>query len=191
MKIQFASFAAAAIVAILSPLSGCSDAPEDPDDTSTSSSAAGSTSAASSGSGTGGSDSSGQGSGSVTSSASAGGTGGGDPGVAPTFETMKFVIQNASCFGAGCHNDEMNPLDLQIDAELRTRLVTHVSENCGNLPVVNPGKPEESALIKILKGPCGETMRMPLECVNDGDAKCVPPSYIEALSQWIADGALE
>ncbi|WP_437723788.1 hypothetical protein [Sorangium sp. So ce861] len=104
---------------------------------------------------------------------------------------MKFVIENASCFGAGCHNDEMNPLDLQIDGELRTRLTTHVSANCGNLPIVNPGKPEESALIKILKEPCGETPRMPLECVNDGDAKCVPPNYIEALSQWIADGALE
>ncbi|KYF96887.1 hypothetical protein BE20_58875 [Sorangium cellulosum] len=104
---------------------------------------------------------------------------------------MKFVIENASCFGAGCHNDEMNPLNLKVDAELRTRLTTHVSKNCGNIPVVNPGKPEESALIKILEGPCGETMRMPLGCVNDGDANCVPPSYIEALSQWIADGALE
>ncbi|AUX37683.1 hypothetical protein SOCE836_099130 [Sorangium cellulosum] len=104
---------------------------------------------------------------------------------------MKFVIENASCFGAGCHNDEMNPLDLQVNAELRTRLTSHVSENCGNLLIVNPGKPEESALIKILKGPCGDTPRMPLECVNDGDAKCVPPNYIEAISQWIADGALE
>ncbi|WP_438029856.1 hypothetical protein [Sorangium sp. So ce233] len=85
----------------------------------------------------------------------------------------------------------MNPLDLKVDEELRTRLTSHVSRNCGDMLIVNPGKPEESALIKILKEPCGTTPRMPIECVNDGDAKCVPPDYIEALTQWIADGALE
>ncbi|XXX75931.1 hypothetical protein WMF30_50605 [Sorangium sp. So ce134] len=104
---------------------------------------------------------------------------------------MKFVIENVTCFGAGCHNDDMNPLDLRVDEELHARLTSHVSRNCGNLPIVNPGNPQESALIKILTGPCGTTPRMPPECVNDGDAKCVPDDYIQAITQWIADGALE
>ncbi|WP_437731322.1 hypothetical protein [Sorangium sp. So ce1335] len=188
MKLRLSSFIAAAIVAILSPLAGCSD---NPDDTGVG--------------GAGGSDGSGGSGGGVTSVGTTGstsastsatsGTGGGSTGtgneIAPTFATVKSVIQMASCFGAGCHNDEMNPLDLQIDEELRARMVSHISEACGGIPIVNPGKPEESALIKILKGPCGDTPRMPIECVNEGDAKCVPDDYIQAMAQWIADGALE
>jgi hypothetical protein len=64
-----------------------------------------------------------------------------------------------------------------------------ISKNCGNFPVVNPGKPQESAIVKILKGPCGTTPRMPIDCVDDGDSKCVPPEYIAAITQWIANGA--
>ncbi|WP_433936462.1 hypothetical protein AB3662_17440 [Sorangium cellulosum] len=190
MKLRISSFIAAAIVAVLSPLAGCSDTPDDTGAGGAGGSDSGSTS-------TSGSTSSSVGSGGAGStSASSGGDGGGGStgsgnGVAPTFETVKFVIERTSCFGAGCHNDDLNPLDLMVDGELRTRLTTHISENCGNIPIVNPGKPEESALVKILKEPCGDTPRMPIECVNDGDAKCVPPDYIEAIAQWIADGAQE
>ncbi|WP_437960473.1 hypothetical protein WME76_13055 [Sorangium sp. So ce119] len=190
MKLRISSFIAAATVAILSPLAGCSDTPEDTGAGGAGGSDSGSTS-------TSGSTSSSVGSGGAGStSASSGGDGGGGStgsgnAVAPTFDTVKFVIERTSCFGAGCHNDDLNALDLKVDGELRTRLTTHISENCGNLPIVNPGKPEESALVKILKEPCGDTPRMPIECVNDGDAKCVPPDYIEAIEQWIADGAQE
>lgn len=181
MKYRSSSFIAAAIVAVLSPLAGCSDTPDD-------------TGAGGAGGG-GGSDSSvssGSPAGSTSSSTSGvgGSTGSGNE-IPPTFATVQFVIQSASCFGAGCHNDEMNPLDLQLNEELHTRLTTHISKNCGDLPIVNPGKPDESAFIKILKGPCGATPRMPIECVNDGDAKCVPNEYIDAIAQWIADGATE
>lgn len=109
--------------------------------------------------------------------------------VAATFETLRFVIMQAPCLGAGCHNDEQNPLNLRLDDELHARLTTRVSEHCGNLPVVNPGKPAESALVAILKGPCGPTPRMPLGCVADADGTCLPPEYIAAIERWIADGA--
>lgn len=190
MKLRLSSFIAAAIVAILSPLSGCAETPDDTGGGGTGGSDAGSTSASgstSSGVGSGGSG----GTGSTSVSTGGGGSTGSGSGIEPTFETVKFVIENVTCFGAGCHNDELNPLDLQIDGQLHMRLTSHISKNCGNIPVVNPGNPQESALIKILEGPCGSTPRMPLECVNDGDAKCVPDDYIQALTQWIADGALE
>jgi hypothetical protein len=80
-------------------------------------------------------------------------------------------------------------LNLRVDDELHTRLTTRISANCGNIPVVNPGKPDESALVKILKGPCGPTARMPLGCVDDQDATCIPADYIAAIEQWIAIGA--
>ncbi|WP_437852492.1 hypothetical protein [Sorangium sp. So ce363] len=188
MKFRFSSFIAAAFVAILSPLPGCSDDPDDTGAGGAGGTEAGSTSAsvsASSAVGSGGSG--GAGSTSASTGGDGGSTGSGS-GQEPTFETLQFVIQNA-CFGAGCHNDDMNPLNLMVDGELHMRVSSHVTKNCGDL--VDTENPEESALIKILKGPCGGTPRMPLECVNDGDAKCIPPDYIEALTQWIADGAQE
>ncbi|MGK4007361.1 hypothetical protein WMF31_32365 [Sorangium sp. So ce1036] len=206
MKCRLSSFIAAAIVAILSPLAGCT---ETPDDTGAGGAGGSGASVGSGGSGaSGGSEGSGGsgGSGGPTGSTSAGTGGGGGAGggsgstgsgdeIPPTFETVKFVIENVTCFGAGCHNDEQNPLDLRVDGELHARLTSHISKNCGNIPIVNPGKPEESALIKILKGPCGvppqDTPRMPPDCLNDGDSKCVPDNYMQALTQWIADGAQE
>ncbi|CAN97086.1 MULTISPECIES: hypothetical protein [Sorangium] len=190
MKLRFSSFIAAAFVAILSPLSGCSDDPDDTGAGGAGGTDAGSTSAsvsASSAVGSGGAGGAGSTSASTGTGGDGGSTGSGS-GQAPTFETLQYVVQNA-CWGAGCHNDEMNPLDLMIDGELHTRVSSHVTKNCGNL--IDTGNPEESGLIRILKGPCGGTPRMPLECVSDGDAACIPPDYIEALTQWIADGAQE
>ena len=109
--------------------------------------------------------------------------------VPATFETFKFVVTEVPCFGAGCHNDEQNPLNLQVDDQLYTRVTSGISVKCGNLPIVNPGNPQESAIVKILKGPCGSTPRMPLGCLEDQDANCVPAEYIAAIEQWIAAGA--
>ncbi|WP_437324763.1 hypothetical protein [Sorangium sp. So ce381] len=188
MKLRISSFIVVAFVAVLSPLPGCSDDPDDTgaggaggtDASSTSASVSTSSAVGSGGSG-------GAGSTSASTGGDGGSTGSGSE-IEPTFETLQFVIQNA-CFGAGCHNDDMNPLNLMIDGELHARVSSHTTKNCGDL--IDPGNPEESGLIKILKGPCGATPRMPLECVNEGDSKCIPPDYIEALTQWIADGAQE
>ncbi|WP_437603933.1 hypothetical protein [Sorangium sp. So ce590] len=188
MKPRLSSFIAAAIIAILSPLPGCAETPDDTGGGGTGGSDPGSTSASgstSSGVGAGGSG----GAGSTSASTGGGGSTGSGSEIEPTFETVKFVIENVTCFGAGCHNDDMNPLDLMINEELHTTITSHMSKNCG--PLVNLGNPQESALVKVLKGPCGSTPRMPLECVNDEDQACVPPDYIEAITQWIADGALE
>jgi hypothetical protein len=120
--------------------------------------------------------------------ATAGDSGGGNT-VDATFDTLKFVVEQAPCFGAGCHNDDQNRLDLRLDAELYTRITTLVSANCGDIPIVTPGNPEASALVKILKGPCGPTPRMPLGCIEDDDAMCIPAEYVAAIEQWIASGA--
>jgi len=110
--------------------------------------------------------------------------------IPPTFETLKYVISQVPCLGAGCHNDPVNPLDLQLTDQLYTNLTTRISESCGNIPVVTPFEPEQSALVKILKGPCGEVGRMPFGCVeNEFEDSCLPDIYIAAIEQWVADGA--
>lgn len=120
--------------------------------------------------------------------AGGGGSGGsGGAGLAPTFATVKSIIQ-MSCFGGLCHDLPENPLQLKVDDKLYTTLTTHMTETCGI--VVKPGMPQDSALVKLLKGPCNGTDRMPFNmCFNDGDEGCVSPEEIAAIEQWIASGA--
>jgi hypothetical protein len=132
--------------------------------------------------------------GSSSGGASGGSTSGGSGGAmipGPNFDTVKFVIENVTCFGGLCHDLAENRLNLrvnQMNPDLHTRLTTHMTKECGKL--VNTANPAESALVKILKGPCGATPRMPSDgCMEDGDVKCVPPNFIDAIQQWIAAGA--
>lgn len=115
----------------------------------------------------------------------AAGSGGSTP--QPTFEGVKAMIQS-SCFGGLCHDLAEHPLKLKIDDALYTTLTTYSTKHCG--PLVKVGSPQESALVKLLKGPCGETERMPYgKCLQDGDEGCVSPQTIAALEQWIMNGA--
>ena len=95
---------------------------------------------------------------------------------------------SAPCHAAGGMAPPDNPLTLQDTPALYATMTSYVASACGNIKLVNPGKPDESALIKILQGPCGAVPRMPYMC--SGEA-CIPDDYIAALSQWIANCAPE
>jgi hypothetical protein len=125
------------------------------------------------------------------------GSGGVSGAIPPTFDTVKLVLGGGGaitqCAAAPCHAvggmaPPGNPLTLQNTPDLYANMTSYVAKDCGNLKLVNPGKPEESALLKILKGPCGAVPRMPYMC--SGEA-CIPDDYIAALSQWIANCAPE
>lgn len=114
-----------------------------------------------------------------------------------TFETVKTAFLGFgavdSCASAACHGANglappSKPLTLQNDANLYRNMTTYISHACGDIPLVNPGKPNESALIKILSGPCGTTVRMPFGCV---DEHCYDADLMGAISQWIANCAPE
>lgn len=136
--------------------------------------------------------------GSVTITTTGGGTTGGAE-IAATFETavIVFTTNQPTCTSADCHGGHPGAIDLRPDEELYERLTTTSSEVCGNL-IVNPGSPDQSALVQVLTTGCGNVApqcsigtecipRMPLECTEGFD--CIPPNYIEALRQWIANGA--
>ncbi len=123
-----------------------------------------------------------------------GGSGGiADPAIPATFETVKFVLQgtNPPCVASDCHGSGTHhALSLAVDDQLHSTLTTHVSAACGDLPLVTPGDPQQSALLSILRGPCGEIPRMPNGCVEDEfGSTCVPDEYIAAIEEWIAGGA--
>lgn len=123
--------------------------------------------------------------GSANGGSANGGSGGGA--IEPTFAMLQGVIK-MSCFGGVCHDLPEHPLHLTLDDKLYTTLTTHMTKHCG--VVVKPGSPQDSALVKLLKGPCNGTDRMPYnKCVEDTDEGCVRPEYIAAIEAWIAKGA--
>ena len=138
-------------------------------------------------------------SGAAVSGNGAAGAAGGDSGIPATFDTVKLVLGGGGnimpCAAAPCHGvngmaPPGRPLELppNNDQQLYTNLTSYVSVACGNVKLVSPGNPAQSALIKILSGPCGMTPRMPYGCSADaGD--CIPDEYIAAVTQWIMNGA--
>jgi hypothetical protein len=117
--------------------------------------------------------------------------------IPPTFATVKLVLGGGGaimpCASAPCHatggmEPPGNPLTLQDTPALYATMTSYVAKECDNTPLVVPGHPEQSALVKILSGPCGSAPRMPYKCSDDS---CIPADYIAALSQWIADCAPE
>lgn len=106
-----------------------------------------------------------------------------------------------SCASADCHSGGHDhsavPLRLVEDADLYAELTTHISVKCGNLKVVEPGVPANSALLKVLKEGCADVTppeapipRMPYDCVqNEFENTCVADEHIVTIEQWILDGA--
>lgn len=123
-----------------------------------------------------------------------------DAGAIPaTFETVKLVFGGGGgimpCSAAPCHGvngaaPPDHPLELPPtdDQKLYATLMSYVSKACNNTKLVEPCNPSRSALISILKGPCGTTPRMPYGCTTQAD-DCIPADYIAAVEQWIANGA--
>lgn len=203
MKLLSSHFVAPVVLAVSSVLSGCSsDAPSGGTAGSSPGGAssggkAGSSGGSVSGGGAGAGGAGGSaGSISVAGSAGAGTAGAGTAGAAggssipATFATVKGII-SMSCFGNGCHGQEGNPLQLTVtdDAKLYMTLLTHMTATCGAM--VNKANPAESAIVKLLKGPCNGTDRMPFQMCFEGDTDypCVSPDNIAAIQAWIAKGA--
>ncbi len=129
---------------------------------------------------------------------SGGGTAGAGS-VPATFATVKMAFGGGSgimpCSAAPCHGVngvappdhplELHPTD---DQRMYMTLLTYVSKACNNMKLVEPCKPAQSALVKILKGACGMTPQMPYGCTQQAD-DCIPADYIAAIEKWIANGA--
>jgi hypothetical protein len=125
------------------------------------------------------------------------GSTGGSGSIPATFATVKLVLGGGGaimpCASAPCHAvggmaPPGNPLTLQNIPALYASMTSYVAKDCGNMKLVDPGKPDTSALIKVLMGPCGVVPRMPYMCSSDA---CIPDDYIAAVSQWIANCAPE
>jgi len=160
--------------------------------------------------GSGGLGSGGLGSGGVASGgASAGGSGsGGAPGLncndpvnlPRTYAAVRECIIEAGCQSSICHGGEV-PL-LLIDTwenfprredhspydKLTDTLLNYTVEQCSNSPLVDPGNPQNSAIVKALGRQCDDPdWGMPDGCL---ETPCIPQTYIDFIAEWIEAGAL-
>lgn len=107
----------------------------------------------------------------------------------PNFDTVRLMFEAAQCSGSNCHYGGRNHFQMGKAADqLYSYMMSFKTLYCGKL--IDTANPAQSALVKYLRGPCGDLGRMPLDkCVDDGDELCVPEYYIQAVEQWIAKGA--
>ncbi|MEI9953609.1 MAG: hypothetical protein WDO74_32660 [Pseudomonadota bacterium] len=107
----------------------------------------------------------------------------------PNFETVRLMFKAAQCSGSSCHYGGRNHFQMGKPAdELYKYMLNFKTLECGKL--IDTTKPSESAIVKYLRGPCGPIERMPSnKCFDDTDELCVPEYYIQAIEQWIANGA--
>jgi len=131
---------------------------------------------------------------SVSAAAPPGVAPGDDAVIPPTFATLRFVLTATMppCAASDCHHVG-GPNRLQYAVKDPDRLYEtithHISVDCGNIPVVMPGSPEKSALVKVLKGPCSAKVpQMPNGC-QPALGNCLPANYVTAIERWISAGA--
>jgi hypothetical protein len=113
------------------------------------------------------------------------------------FKAMMVASPNGPCFASDCHGtSDVHPerLVLEQDAGLLDRMKSHVAHNCNDLLVIQPGEPQNSALVRALNGECidagGSALeRMPGGCNTTPDCNCFYPSWMAAIEAWITAGA--
>jgi len=99
------------------------------------------------------------------------------------------MFEASPCSGSSCHYGGRNHLQVGKPADqLYSYMMSFKTLQCGKL--IDTANPSQSALVKYLRGPCGMIERMPSgKCFDDGDPQCLPEYYIQAIEQWIANGA--
>ena len=135
------------------------------------------------------------------------GTGGGEDFSAipegPTFQFFRRLVKQwnpNNCLGADCHGGTPAHISFALDDGLYERITTAMSDNiCLDsegqpMKLIVPGDPENSAFIRILNEPCENFGRMPGGGCVDPLVPCsdaLQQQYIDYLTEWVANGALE
>lgn len=116
-----------------------------------------------------------------------------------TYAAVLECVIEPGCQSSICHGGEV-PL-LLIDTwenfprredhspydTLAETLLNYTVEHCAGSPLVDPGNPENSAIVKALGRQCDDPeWGMPDGCST---TPCVPQEYIDFIAGWIAAGA--
>lgn len=103
---------------------------------------------------------------------------------APSFEDVQALLLY-SCVLVSCHTPLYNqPTLLDFDGMLHDRMLSWQVSHCNDEPLVTPGQPENSAILKLVTQRCGEFVMPPL-CTDP----CVDAETYEGIEAWIKAGA--
>jgi hypothetical protein len=111
-----------------------------------------------------------------------------------TFATFKEAINSfTGCTSSDCHGTGNHTgLDLQTEAGFLDRITTGTTAKCGGRKFIEPGNPDESAIVKAMEGTCEMLERMPRACIEEEfSSNCMSPDYVASIRAWIAAGATE
>jgi hypothetical protein len=122
---------------------------------------------------------------------------GATPGMAvvevPTFDDVAWLL-NQSCGNGICHvppgldNEGFEPDLITTDyTTLYQQLMTYTVEECGNVPLITPGDPTNSAILKVTQKQCGD-LAMPDGCATE-PSFCLFQEDIDILTAWVNAGA--
>jgi hypothetical protein len=117
-----------------------------------------------------------------------------------TYSAVRQCVFEAGCSSSICHGGEVPLLlidtwenfprreDHSIYDKLTDTLLNHRVAHCASSPLVDPGHPENSAIIKALSRTCDDPeWGMPDGCST---TPCVPQPYIDFIAGWISQGAV-
>ena len=106
----------------------------------------------------------------------------------PTYSEIYSDVLSLRCAKSGCHLDSKTPFMSNSDAAFTYNSLVNVTNPRTGLKYILPSFPDSSYLyLKIIvDGTRRQGSRMP----RDGDTNgFLPDSQIEAIRDWIADGA--
>ena len=104
----------------------------------------------------------------------------------PTLDEIQATIFTPTCATSTCHSPPTPSagLDLSNADTSHAALVDQASSQDMALMLVAPGQPENSYLVHKIEGSQSQRQRMPA-----GGAQPLSPAEIDAIRQWILDGA--
>jgi len=99
-------------------------------------------------------------------------------------------IFNPTCANVGCHDGTFEPDFRTIESSYHSLVYRTPIKNDGSLTYrVDPGNPNQSAIVQRLAGTIAP--RMPIEIEPDSDWLEKSDEYIQNVRTWIEDGALD
>lgn len=100
-------------------------------------------------------------------------------------------IFTRNCAFSGCHARPFEQEGLVLQAgEARTKTVRVPSTEMPSLFRVAPGDPDNSYLVRKLRGSDISGRQMPFGC-NPAEGTCLSPADLALIVAWIRDGALD
>lgn len=111
----------------------------------------------------------------------------GDEGIKPTFSSVHEKLLQPRCSFESCHGGETPVRELALDERLAFTDLVDADASVEGWKYVVPGDPEQSLLYRVLV----EDMVAPGVGQMPTGGGVVPQEEIDALRQWIEDGAAD